>query len=225
MANVKKETAIEKKSKKDKLNIESVTPLNEVVKKNLKVTKEDIIEIKIKKDGFYVTPTYAHDGDVGLDVTATGIEYKEDIDTYVYHTGLYVESMKGIGCFLLPRSSNRKTDAYIPNSPGLADTFTYRGELCFSFKNRTDIDVTAAIIALNKISHAPWWKRLFMKFNEEWQDAANELRKTPIILAPYEVGDKIGQLVFFKHSTVKFVEVDELSNTSRGEGGFGSTGK
>jgi dUTPase len=27
------------------------------------------------------------------------------------------------------------------------------------------------------------------------------------------------------HTTIEFVEVDELSNTERGEGGFGSTGK
>jgi len=42
----------------------------------------------------------------------------------------------------------------------------------------------------------------------------------------YEIkkGQKIAQAVFNKIEEVKFVEVDELSETSRGEGGFGSTG-
>lgn len=40
-----------------------------------------------------------------------------------------------------------------------------------------------------------------------------------------ENGDRIAQLVFAKHEQATFVEVDQLSSTSRGEGGFGSTGK
>ena len=43
--------------------------------------------------------------------------------------------------------------------------------------------------------------------------------------APYKVGDRVGQMVFMNYPTVKLIEVDELSETDRGEGGFGSTGK
>jgi dUTP pyrophosphatase len=38
-------------------------------------------------------------------------------------------------------------------------------------------------------------------------------------------GDRIAQLVFHQQWTTDWEVVDELSNTSRGEGGFGSTGK
>lgn len=38
-------------------------------------------------------------------------------------------------------------------------------------------------------------------------------------------GDKIAQLLFVKAEDVTFDEVDELSSTDRGTGGFGSTGK
>ena len=38
------------------------------------------------------------------------------------------------------------------------------------------------------------------------------------------VGDRIAQLVILPYLPVEFEEVDELSNTDRGEGGFGSTG-
>jgi dUTP pyrophosphatase len=41
----------------------------------------------------------------------------------------------------------------------------------------------------------------------------------------YEVGDKIGQIVIVPHPKVEFEEVEELSETKRGDGGFGSTGK
>ena len=37
-------------------------------------------------------------------------------------------------------------------------------------------------------------------------------------------GDRIAQLVIMPYQTVEFIEVDELSDTQRGEGGFGSTG-
>ena len=41
----------------------------------------------------------------------------------------------------------------------------------------------------------------------------------------YEVGDRIGQIKIGVTLPIEFVEVDELNETSRGMGGFGSTGK
>ena len=41
----------------------------------------------------------------------------------------------------------------------------------------------------------------------------------------YEVGDRVVQIMIIPHPTIEFNEVNELSNTERGEGGFGSTGK
>ncbi len=40
----------------------------------------------------------------------------------------------------------------------------------------------------------------------------------------YDIGDKIAQLVIIKLPWVEIEEVEELSETDRGEGGFGSTG-
>jgi len=39
-----------------------------------------------------------------------------------------------------------------------------------------------------------------------------------------ENGERIAQLVIAKHERAKWVEAKELSKTTRGEGGFGSTG-
>ena len=41
----------------------------------------------------------------------------------------------------------------------------------------------------------------------------------------YKVGDRIAQIMIIPHPPIEFEEVDELSDTERGEGGFGSTGK
>lgn len=41
----------------------------------------------------------------------------------------------------------------------------------------------------------------------------------------YHVGDRIGQLIIMPYPQIELVETDELSDTERGDGGFGSTGK
>lgn len=41
----------------------------------------------------------------------------------------------------------------------------------------------------------------------------------------YGVGDRIGQILIIPYPILEIEEVDELSETSRGGGGFGSTGK
>lgn len=40
-----------------------------------------------------------------------------------------------------------------------------------------------------------------------------------------EHGDRIAQMVVTIHYAGEMIEVDELTNAARGEGGFGSTGK
>lgn len=41
----------------------------------------------------------------------------------------------------------------------------------------------------------------------------------------YKVGDRIVQIIIVPHPIIQIIEVDELSESSRGIGGFGSTGK
>lgn len=41
----------------------------------------------------------------------------------------------------------------------------------------------------------------------------------------YQIGDRIVQIIIIPYPSVTFVEVDELSESERGDGGFGSTGK
>jgi dUTP pyrophosphatase len=44
-------------------------------------------------------------------------------------------------------------------------------------------------------------------------------------LHKYEIGDRGAQIMILPYPQIQFEEVEELSHTERGEGGFGSTGK
>jgi dUTP pyrophosphatase len=57
-----------------------------------------------------------------------------------------------------------------------------------------------------------------------------EFRFKPILnskiedISKYNIGDKVGQIIILPYPRVNFIETDELSNSERGETGFGSTG-
>ena len=41
----------------------------------------------------------------------------------------------------------------------------------------------------------------------------------------YQVGDRIGQLIIIPYPYIEFVEAEELSDSERGAGGYGSSGR
>lgn len=181
------------------------------------------INVKIKKlDDRAVIPTYAHYGDVGMDFTCIDVEYDEDKDLYIYHTGLAFESDFNYGQFLFPRSSNRKTDAYLCNGVGIADSAIYRGEIMFCYKNRDSIKTVILNECLNKITDCKDFYDFSKLMTKTTEDVMNKCRN--LEYSPYKVGDKIGQMVFIETPTVYLIDCDELSETERGANGFGSTG-
>ena len=199
---------------------------------------DNSLKIKLKKlDERAVIPTYAHDGDVGMDLTAIDVEYNEEYDMYIYHTGLAFESPFNYGQFLFPRSSNRKTEAYLCNSVGIADSAIYRGEIIICYKNRTSMDVEARLVfletlvdsmlAIQTIKPETNINDAFKLSRKAAKMASDDIKENAKSLthAPYEVGDKIAQMVFMGYPTVEIEVVDELSTSSRGANGFGSTGK
>ena len=168
-----------------------------VVPKEEDETDEEYKE-RLKK----IMPRYAHDGDLGMDLTAIDVEYDEEYDRYIYHTGLYMESKREDGCLLFPRSGNAKTNAYLCNSVGLVDSFLYRGEFCLMFKNRTSIQTQAALRALVRWSSMPWYKKLFTSFNDISIECIKELRNDALLLAPYQKCDRVAQMVWLKFPEV-----------------------
>ena len=132
-----------------------------------------------------------------MDLTATSKWYDDNGNT-CYGTGLAFEIPEGYFGLLVPRSSNAKTDLRLTNSSGILDS-GYRGEVMFKYRNDN-----------------------FSNMSDDYKahvsngiiDFTNE----------YNVGDRIGQILVLPYPKIEFVEVEELSETERGEGGFGSTG-
>lgn len=189
----------------------------------------DTLHIKIKKlDERAVIPSYAHHGDVGMDMTAIDITYDAEKDMYIYHTGLAFESDFNVAQFLFPRSSNSKKECYLTNSVGIADSAIYRGEIQFRFKLRDSLKTIATTEAMNyAVITAMVSDNNFDAFIEAYTEKYDETieKAKNLDFAPYNVGDKIGQMVFMNHPSVELELVDELTDTERGDGGFGSTDK
>lgn len=155
-----------------------------------------------------VMPTKAHATDAGFDLVATSKEHDE-YGNAVYGTGIAVEIPKGYVGLVFPRSSNAKTLLTLSNSVGVIDS-GYRGEVMFKFR--------PAMVIPNPLKH--WWKRYVLKNMDDYNTgyAVEHLRE-------YNVGDRIGQLIIMPYPEIEFEEADTLSDSERGEGGYGSTGK
>jgi len=151
-----------------------------------KRNNKDKMKVKIKKlSPEAVIPTYAKDGDAGMDMVATKI-ISDNLGAVTYGTDIAMEIPKGFVGLIFPRSSIRKTNLQLSNSVGVVDS-GYRGEIQATFNKIQGID--------------------------------NVERDS------YKVGDRICQIMIIPHPDIQFAEVEELNNTERGEGGFGSTGK
>lgn len=168
------------------------------------------MEVKIKKlHPDAVIPAYATEDSAGMDLTAVSVE----IDKYgnkVYHTGLAFEIPRGYAGFVFPRSSNAKKNLWLTNSVGIIDA-DYRGEVTLKYK--------AGLRALSGFK--TWFKLCFSKITDN--DTVNVTNIWDN--EDYQVGDKCGQIVIMPFPKIEFVEAEELSETSRGNGGYGSTGR
>jgi dUTP pyrophosphatase len=62
-------------------------------------------------------------------------------------------------------------------------------------------------------------------YRGELQATFNKVNQNSQAENDYKVGDRVAQIMIIPHPPIEFEEADELSDTERGEGGFGSTGK
>lgn len=53
----------------------------------------------------------------------------------------------------------------------------------------------------------------------------HDAKVIPQLVKPYEIGQRVAQMIIMPYPHIDFVEVDELSDSDRGDGGYGSTGK
>ncbi|MES2471166.1 MAG: dUTP diphosphatase [Patescibacteria group bacterium] len=140
------------------------------------------MEIKVKKvrEGSKL-PTYAHLGDVGMDVYATEDYELKPGERRVFFVGFALEFPVGYAAIVKDKSS-------LPNKAGL---HTMGGVYDAGYRGEYNIQLINLGQEAYKISN----------------------------------GDKIAQIVVFPVAICTLKETEELSESSRGEGRFGSTGK
>ena len=169
-------------------------------------------------------PTYAHDGDIGMDVFAVSVEYDRENDVYIYHTGLACETVGHMGLLGMMKSGVYKHGhAFLVNGVGLIDSDQFRGEICYIYKNRTGLIQRAINSACATWAQRGWFDELFGKFNKEVDYWMQLYLEDALAFAPYGVGESVGQLVPLTFDIVGIEETDKLSETGRGAGGFGSS--
>lgn len=116
--------------------------------------------------------------------------------------GFMAEPPKGYYLEIVPRSSiGLKTKLRQPNSIGIIDT-DYRGEVKAMYESK---------IEERKVAHS----------GTVFGAPVHKCGGTTTLI---KAGDRIAQMIPRKMEDVDLVQVDELSETERGNGGFGSTG-
>ena len=154
-----------------------------------------------REDKSIPLPAYQSDGAACCDLHIKSIEIKDY--RMICHTGLHVALPEGYEMEIRPRSSLTKTRLIIANSPGTVDA-DYRGEVLVIFEA---IDGTDIYPYLN---------------NYIDNGITNEL------YFPYGYKERCAQLLIRRYETIEWKEVEsieDLSETERGFGGHGSTGK
>lgn len=171
------------------------------------------MEIKFKKlVPEAQTPYKANDVDAGFDLFAVSI--KETEDFIEYNTGIAVEIPEGYVGLVFPRSSVTKYDLMLKNSVGVIDA-SYRGPILCRFSKV----VNGMFEDVNDVE-------LNFKYPQSYPDGkAIDLKILNRHIKKYEVGERVAQIVFMEIPKITLVESQELSNTARGSGGFGSSGK
>ena len=145
---------------------------------------QERIELCVKRlDPEVELPSYAYEGDAGLDLRSNEDVTLEPFERRLVSTGLAVAIPDGYAGFVQPRSGLAlRRGLSMANTPGLIDAH-YRGEL--------------KVCAINLDPSEP---------------------------IHISRGERIAQLVIQKVPVVQLHEVEELDETDRGAGGFGSSG-
>ena len=160
------------------------------------------LKIKILNENC-ILPTRGSDKAGGWDIYASEI-IKEADNFYKVKTGFALQPPTGYKITIVPRSSLTKTNWIINNSPILGDE-DYTGEYEIRFRG---IPISYDNFIPLGIIHST---------NSSFNLVYDEF--------PFTIGDRIAQLYLEEVIDINFEVVNELQETNRGSGGFGSTGK
>lgn len=167
------------------------------------------IPVKVKRlHPDAIIPRYMSAGAAGFDLHAISDVVIEPGETKKIPLGLAFEIPQGYEIQIRMRSGiAAKTKLRLPNGVGTVDQ-DFRGEVMMMFDN----------ISREEYGSTPRLRNL--KGKTEYYDGTFYPKYTYII----RKGDRVCQGVLKRVPQARFIEVDELGETERGEGGFGSTG-
>lgn len=156
-------------------------------------------------------PNSSHSDDIGLDLVAQskpnisgekikikGVDYYSRIDYIEYDTEVKFAPEQPYYALIYPRSSISKKNLSLANSVGVIDP-GYRDTI----KVRFNYLIQPEDLILEK-------NKFYVKINEE---------------KIYAIGDRICQLIWANENSPIVEYVDKLPPSTRGLGGFGSTGR
>lgn len=181
------------------------------------------VNVRVKKlHDDAVIPQYSHLFDSGFDLVAVRDFIVYPGDSEKIPVGLAFELPKGYELQIRPRSGvSSKTKLRVSNAPGTVDA-GYRGEVAVLIDN----------------IHFPRYKiednifgknQVVMDLGRTYDAAGEPSDDIPAGILPHgsyyiKKGDRIAQGVIVCVSTAEFEVVDELDETERGTGAFGSSG-
>lgn len=164
------------------------------------------MHLKVKRlDKDMPMPVYAKSGDAGFDLRATEDVTIHPGETVMVGTGLAFEIPECYNGEVRARSGMASKRMLAPiNEPGTVDA-GYRGEV---------------MVPLHNYAPSSIWK------TEVFESGAVKTRAVPNNDGIQQVkrGERIAQMVIAPVAQCEFEEAEELSETERGAGGFGSSG-
>lgn len=155
-------------------------------------------------------PSYAHEGDAGFDLCSM-----EDVTLF---PGQWKKVKSGISCaiprgfvgLVTPRSGLGCEGLVLKNTVGVIDS-PYRGEIGLPLFN-------------NNPSHI--WDRILWKFKQVQCFVTKDGKEYhPEGTIYVRKGERVAQMLVIPVAESNIVGADDLDETERGSGGFGSTGR
>ena len=188
----------------DQMRTELLAHFDDVFPRTVEVpTGANQVVVKFKKvHPDAQLPKYAHEGDAGMDVCAVDDVKLAIGKPTLVKTGLVAEIPIGYEIQVRPRSGLALKGVTVFNAPGTIDA-KYRGEIgVVLYAVKGNITISSGTVDV---------------LEKGWQTHSQEYFQI-------KKGDRIAQLVLAPVTTCIPLETDEVNDTDRGTGGFGSTG-
>ncbi len=166
-------------------------------------------DVKVKMlDDRAVMPSRSHDTDSGYDLTMIGI-HKIQGDVIFFKTGIAVQPPSGYYVEIVPRSSISNYPLMLANSIGVID-HEYTGEIIVPIRVLHD--------QLGKDAGTTIYPNGLVKIFDVRPASMSSIAGLILQKKPC-----LTQLILRKRNDCTFSRVEDLKETERGDGGFGST--